>query len=500
MKDNRTIVQILFSRRKPVEGFPVLSGMQTLSYPARRNKGKAVLSAMLCKAVIVALKGDVTQLAVLEPPGKLKVKSRSQSKKSSITTVQWSEKVMWLPFEAVTYHLGLLLVAEALTRKDEAVDLLDGWQELLVYKARAKPTDQDRRYAELVGHVSDELWYWAAYENRAPDTVNRLDTLEIQDAAVFPLANVAQKIDPQVLTDVRAFLVFRGGTVEPQPEEPLVFTPDSRFRGWQLPELVEDLRLGFHCLLVGPTSTGKSLCALEAFKMTTPDKPVFIIEGHESMKEFDLLGSHVPEGKNHFPWHDGMLVKAMRAGAFLFIDEANRMPTRTLNILLGVLSRGAVVLTEHRSEEVIAQPGFQVVLAMNLGHGYAVNQLDPALLNRFPVTLEYRYLPIKEEIELLVSLTGIEERIAQVMVKVAQETRAKKKTHELSGEITPRGLLAWAQKIKGKTGDLPAVLQHAAKVTWMHSVAGIDSDGYLKDEIVSELLILIESHTPRSTR
>jgi hypothetical protein len=43
---------------------------------------------------------------------------------------------------------------------------------------------------------------------------------------------------------------------------------NSRFRGPQLAELVESLDLGMHCLLVGPTATGKSLCAFEAFERT----------------------------------------------------------------------------------------------------------------------------------------------------------------------------------------------------------------------------------------
>ena len=59
MGDQRTIVQKLFSRRREVDGFPYLHGNQELEYPARRNTGKAYLSAILCKACWVALKGDV---------------------------------------------------------------------------------------------------------------------------------------------------------------------------------------------------------------------------------------------------------------------------------------------------------------------------------------------------------------------------------------------------------------------------------------------------------
>jgi MoxR-like ATPase len=259
--------------------------------------------------------------------------------------------------------------------------------------------------------------------------------------------------------------------------------------------LVESLDLGMHCLLVGPTATGKSLCALEAFEYTSQGKPVFVIEGHESLREFDLLGGYTPDGQGGFAWSDGVLVRAMRAGGYLFIDEANRMPTRTLNVLLGILSRGAVVLTEHGSEEVEANEGFQVLMAMNLGQGYAVNALDRALLDRFPCVLEFRYLSSKEEEELLVAETGIEAEVATIMVKVANETRRLRRSRELSGELTPRGLFAWARKFQAKKGNLLDRLQDAASVTWLHQVAGVDADGYIREDASASLLSLIEAHT-----
>jgi MoxR-like ATPase len=170
------------------------------------------------------------------------------------------------------------------------------------------------------------------------------------------------------------------------------------------------------------------------------------------------------------------------------------MSTRTLNILLGVLSRGAVVLTEHGSEEVSAQSGFQVVLAMNLGRGYSVNALDTALLNRFQVVLEFRYLPAKEEEELLTAETGVAREVARTMVKVANETRRLKRNKELAGEITPRGLFAWATKFQAREGDPLPRLKAAARVTWMHQVAGADADGYLREEALNLLFDLIAAH------
>ena len=79
MGDERTIVQKLFSRRREVDGFPYMHGNQELEYPARRNTGKAYLSAILCKACWVALKGDVIAINILKPPGRAWERSKARS-------------------------------------------------------------------------------------------------------------------------------------------------------------------------------------------------------------------------------------------------------------------------------------------------------------------------------------------------------------------------------------------------------------------------------------
>lgn len=497
-RDSRTVTQVLFSRKREVDIFPHLYGGQEISYPARRNpKSVGYLSAMLCKACVVALKGDVIGITRLEPPGAVMVRSLSQSG-SDFHHCYMMENKVWLPRGNITYHLGLLTLAEGLADKEKALDLLDALEEVLAYRETGASADE--KYLELVKHLSDELYYWSKWRDGDPSKDSgRLDSFQIFDAASPPEVTMAETIEPGVLTNVGKLRDYRAGKkAEEIPEETEMPVAKSRFKGPQLAELVESLDLGMHCLLVGPTATGKSLCAFEAFERTRVKKPVFVIEGHESLKEFDLLGGYTPDGMGSFTWNDGVLVQAMKAGGYLFIDEANRMLTRTLNILLGVLSRGAVVLTEHRSEEIAVRDGFQVVMAMNLGKGYFINTLDTALLNRFSSILEYHYLPSGEEEDLLVSETGLHTDIAHTMVKVANETRRLKRNKELSGEITPRGLFAWATKFGAKRGNsvLPR-LKAAAKVTWMHQVAGTDADGYLREDTVNQLLDLIEAYTPR---
>lgn len=494
--DTLTLVQVLFSRKREVEGYPHLLGGQTIPFPAKRNTtGRASLSAMLAKAVVVALKGDV--VAISARGSAVCVTSRSQTTGRLHSTLLDGPR-LYLPLGHPTYHLGLLYLAEALVRKDEAADLLATWEEMLeCYEGQGRSLDAG--LANVIAQASDELYFWACYEAGTPDgDCGRLKegAYELHTTDEAPTLSGLEPVDAGALADLGKLRALRRA-VEASPEPAPVALPGARFRGWQLSELVESLDLGMHCLLLGPTATGKSLCAQEAFERVRRARPVLVVEGTESLKEFDLLGMYVPEGEGRFTWRDGVLTKAMRDGAFLFVDEFNRLNPRTANVLLGALSRGAVVLTEHGSEEVIATPGFQVVAALNLGKGYVVNALDQALLNRFEVVLEFRYLSPSEEEAWLVAETGLPTETARAMVRVAGEVRAKKRAHELSADLTPRGLLAWARKcLARRGGSLLDRLQAAAKVTWVPAVAGSDADGYVREDVSDSLLALIEAHTP----
>jgi len=127
----RTVVDILFSRKREVDGFPWLKGGDEVAVPAKRNGRTGRLSAMLAKSVAVVLKGAAIGLSGLAEGG---VTARSVSQSGGPNHVcHWlnDDPVAYLPRGNVTYHLGVLAVAEALARKDEATDLLDAWEELL---------------------------------------------------------------------------------------------------------------------------------------------------------------------------------------------------------------------------------------------------------------------------------------------------------------------------------------------------------------------------------
>jgi hypothetical protein len=86
------------------------------------------------------------------------------------------------------------------------------------------------------------------------------------------------------------------------------------------------------------------------------------------------------------------------------------------------------------------------------------------------------------------------------MVKVANETRRLRRSHELPGCIDARGLIAWATKFNGREGDeedVVARLKASARITVLYTACGTDSEGYIREDAANVVLNLIEAHTPK---
>ena len=105
-----------------------------------------------------------------------------------------------------------------------------------------------------------------------------------------------------------------------------------------------------------------------------------------------------------------------------------------------------------------------------------------------------------DEEQLLKDRTGVPKDIAKIMVKVANETRRLRRSHELPGCIDARGLIAWATKFTGKEGDgedVVARLKASARITVLYTACGTDSEGYIREDAATVVLNLIEAHTPK---
>lgn len=134
-------------------------------------------------------------------------------------------------------------------------------------------------------------------------------------------------------------------------------------------------------LLYGPPGTGKTSAIEAAFG------DLITIPGDGDTTVADFVGEYTqtPDGK--FVFVHGPLVRAMREGRTLFIDDATLIPPTVLAVVYPAMDgRRQIIIKANGGEVVDAAPGFYVVAGHNPGVHGAV--LTDALASRFSVQIQ----------------------------------------------------------------------------------------------------------------
>ncbi|WP_457558790.1 AAA family ATPase [Candidatus Harpocratesius sp.] len=182
-----------------------------------------------------------------------------------------------------------------------------------------------------------------------------------------------------------------------------------------------------HVILEGAVGTGKTYLARALAEYA--NNRFFRVDGSEDVLSHTLTGYFDPpavlsHGYTEDSFIYGPLALAMKEGGCLFINELNRIPESTQNVLLSALDEHTLIIP--KLGKIHAKDSFFTIATQNPEAHVGVSALGEALKDRF-VWIEVNYQSEEEEIEIvkmnLSSSTLHLNLIANISVKIINLTR-----------------------------------------------------------------------------
>jgi nitric oxide reductase NorQ protein len=247
-----------------------------------------------------------------------------------------------------------------------------------------------------------------------------------------------------------------------QSEQSVEGNEQSTYLDWNnsIDDIDKAFEKGLFVMIIGPKGTGKTSLVREY--AIQKSKELESINFSLRTRESHLVGTKTLIDGN-IGFDEGILVKSMKEGNILYLDEINAAePDVLLRLDEALDDRRQIVLKESDGRVIKAKDSWFVVATINPLTHVGTKELPPQLLSRFPVRIRLDYPPEDVEYQIIKKhVKNPAESDVLFGIKLANTLRQASAVEELYYSPSIRETIAFAKLLEGG-----ASAKHAAKIVF----------------------------------